>query len=321
MTREEAVALLDRPAAEIFGADEREAQRRYRRLARLLHPDTGADPAAFARLTDKWRAHTGGTVLTTRRGAYRVGARIARGDVADLFALTGEDGTEALLKLPRDPADGDLMDREASALRRLAEQGDPRYLPYVPRLVESIRHDGRRGAILSRHEGFHTLAEVAAARPGGLDPRDAAWMWRRLLVALGFAHRAGVVHGAVLPGHVMIHPELHGLVLVGWGQSVTDPPGRIPLVVDAWASLYPPEITGSPKAEEPGTPAFDLFMATRCMTHLMGPLAPAPMRAFARGCTNPSPHRRPDDAWALLGEFDELLERLYGPRVFRPFTL
>ncbi|ROO83751.1 hypothetical protein EDD29_1260 [Actinocorallia herbida] len=319
MTPDEALALLDRPAAEIFGADEREARRRYHRLARLLHPDTGADATAFARLTAKWHAHTGGTVLTTRRGAYRVGARVARGDVADLFAVEDLSGAGGglLLKLPRDPADSDLMDREATALRRLAERGDPRYLPYVPRLVESIKHDGRRGAILSRDEGFHTLAEVAAARPGGLDPRDAAWMWRRLLVVLGFAHRAGVVHGAVLPGHVMIHPEMHGLVLVGWGQSVTDPPGRVPLMVDAYAADYPPEIV----AREPVTAAADVFLATRCMTALMGPLLPPPMRAFARGCTQPSPRLRPADAWALLGELDELLDRMYGPRVFRPFTL
>jgi hypothetical protein len=30
---------------------------------------------------------------------------------------------------------------------------------------------------------------------------------------------------------------------------------------------------------------------------------------------------RPQDAWRLLAEFDELLERLYGPRTFRPFAM
>ncbi|MDX6744739.1 molecular chaperone DnaJ [Actinocorallia sp. A-T 12471] len=380
MTTAEALALLDLPAAEIFGPDPREARRRYHALARLLHPDTthpgelrpssaercrcgrpgdarpsgpehgrpfdaqgsadasererpgdgrgpecgcraadeGGDAGAFARLTAKWRAYTGGTVLTTRRGAYRVGARVARGDVADLFEVTEDSGAAGLLKLPRDPGDSDLMDRESAALRRIAERGDPRFLPYVPRLVESVRHDGRRGTITSRNEGFHTLAEVAKARPGGLDPRDAAWMWRRLLVALGVAHRAGVVHGAVLPTHVMIHPAEHGLVLVGWGQSVIDPPGRLPLVVDAYATYYPPEAVDPSPAV---TAATDIFMATRCMTALVGPLMPAPMRAFARGCAQAAPQRRPADAWALLKEFDELLDRLYGPRVFRPFTL
>jgi len=41
--------------------------------------------------------------------------------------------------------------------------------------------------------GFRSLAEVRSAFPAGIDPRDAAWMWRRLLVAVGAAHRAGVI--------------------------------------------------------------------------------------------------------------------------------
>ena len=40
-------------------------------------------------------------------------------------------------------------------------------------------------------------------------------MWRRLLVAVGAAHRAGVIHGAVLPEHVMIHPPEFDELLEG----------------------------------------------------------------------------------------------------------
>jgi serine/threonine protein kinase len=314
-------ALLDRPAAEIFGPDPAEAVRVYHRLARLLHPDTGADGSAFTRLAAKWRAYGRGETATvsTRQRTYRVGAKLARGDLADLFEAA-HDGGSAVLKLPRDPADNDLMRREAAALRQLREEGDPRFLPYVPELVESLRYEGRNGNVLVRLEGFHTLAEVKEARPDGLDPGDAAWMWRRLLVALGFAHRAGVVHGAVLPEHVMIHPEQHGLVLVDWCYSVPsslDPGGRVPALVSGRVSWYPPEVPG----REPASPATDLFLATRCMTDLMGPKIPGPMRNFARGCTLPAQKKRPSDAWSLLKELDELLERLYGPRTFRPFRL
>jgi hypothetical protein len=47
-----------------------------------------------------------------------------------------------------------------------------------------------------------------------------AWMFRRLLVALAIASEAGIVHGAPLPRHVLIHPETHGLVLVDWTAAV-----------------------------------------------------------------------------------------------------
>ncbi|MFC6935148.1 hypothetical protein ACFQHO_35745 [Actinomadura yumaensis] len=217
------------------------------------------------------------------------------------------------------------MRREAAALRRLRAKGDPRYRPYVPHLADSFGHVDavtraeRQGNVLVALDGFRTLAEVRAAYPGGVDPRDAAWMWRRLLVALGHAHRAGVVHGAVLPEHVLVHPEEHGLVLADWCYSVPDddPAGHVPAMVDRHADLYAPEVP----AREPASPATDVHMATRCMTALVGDGAPEPMRAFARGCTLPAQRRRPGDAWRLLAEFDGLLERLYGPRRFRPFTM
>jgi hypothetical protein len=50
-------------------------------------------------------------------------------------------------------------------------------------------------------------------------------------------------------------------------------------------------------------------------------LAPAPVAALARGCMLASPRGRPQDAWQLLGELDDLLGRLYGPRKFRPFAI
>jgi hypothetical protein len=53
----------------------------------------------------------------------------------------------------------------------------------------------------------------------------------------------------------------------------------------------------------------------------MGDRAPAALRRFADGCALPALRARPDDAWRLLGELDDVLERLYGPRKFRPFIL
>jgi hypothetical protein len=87
--------------------------------------------------------------------------------------------------------------------------------------------------------------------------------------------------------------------------------------VTRYAGWYPPEVP----ARERASAATDIYMATRCMTHLMGDKAPKPMRSFAQGCLAARQRRRPDDAWRLLAEFDELLERLYGPRRFRPFTM
>ncbi|HEY0696284.1 MAG TPA: serine/threonine protein kinase [Micromonospora sp.] len=306
---------------ELFGADD--PRQRYRRLAAVLHPDHtgGADDAqrraataAFVTLTDRWRAYQAVTV-----NGHRLREPAHTGDLADLYQV----GDDQLLKLPRDPANNDLMLREQVALRRIERDGDPRYLPYVPRLVEAFRHRDRttgaehRVSVLATVPGLHSLAEVMRRRPGGLDPRDAAWMWRRLLVALGLAHRAGVVHGAVLPDHVLIEPAAHGVVLVDWCYSVVDPGDTVPALVPAFADWYPPEV----RQRRPPGPGTDIAMATQCMTALVGADLPRALRTFADGCAQPRLDARPDDAWRLLGELDEVLERLYGPRTFRPFHL
>lgn len=311
LTTADAIALIEAATepSRLFGAD---AARSYRRLARLTHPDACAADAraacAFARLTMLWQRH---------QGVVGTGAIVARGDVANLYQMRG-----GLLKLARDPADNDLLDRESATLTLIRREAQRRFWSYFPRLVEVQRvrdpRSGteRRGNLIAALDGFRSLADVRAAYPGGVDPRDAAWMWRRLLVAIGVAHRAGVIHGAVLPEHVMIHPDEHGLVLIDWCYSGR-PCEPLPAIVGRYRDWYPPQVL----AGQAAGPDCDIWLATRCIAELVGGAMPRQLAAFARGCVLASPARRPDDAWRLLGELDELLGRLYGPRRFRPFAI
>nr|WP_296066512.1 hypothetical protein [uncultured Actinoplanes sp.] len=201
MRFEDAVTLIDQAARfDALVAGHRSESDAYRKLVKLVHPDAVSAPRkvaatnAFARLSR----------LYAERGSLS-------GDIADLFRQG-----DRLLKIPRSPRDNDMMTAEAEALRKLRADGDPRFRPYAPELLDSFTHEdaGRRRRVvnvLERLDGFVPLSEVH-----DLDPRDAAWMWRRLLVALGWAHRAGVVHGAVFEEHVLIHPAEHGVVLVDW---------------------------------------------------------------------------------------------------------
>jgi hypothetical protein len=276
-------------------------------IVKIVHPDVApADrrataTAAFARLSALWAGN---------------GRVVASGDIAELYAMDGD----TLLKLPRRPGDNDLMRAEAAALAKLAAEGDPRFRAYAPRLIETFTHEDAAGSrrtatVVERLHGFVTLADVRRAYPDGIDARDAAWMWRRLLTGLGWAHRAGIVHGAVLPEHVLIHPAEHGVALVDWCYSVA-PGGTVAAIVAGHRAAYPGEVT----AKRPATAATDIFMATGLMLRLIRK-PPEPLRRFARGCRYDAPRMRPQDAWSLLGEFDELLENLYGPRRFRPFAM
>jgi hypothetical protein len=348
MTLEEVAALLAaREPEDVFGVvgdtlliRRDSAKAVYRRLARACHPDAhGGDARAaevFRALQEMWeralylldhgrygdrRAAT--VTLRTRRATYLVGAKLHSGDFCDLFDLWRDPTTPEILKVARKPTDADLVQNEASVLKRLRRTLDAQWIPYLPEVVDrvGVRASGgivRQANVLGRLDGFYTLEQVRAAYPGGVDPRDLAWMWRRLLAILGAVHRAGVVHAAVDPSHVLIHPAMHGLVLCDWAYSV--PVGERPRAVPtAWRTLAAPELLDG----APTLPEADVYMAARSILHVApgdGEGLPRAMRAHFAACQLDRA-ARPEDAWTLQRMFDDLLGRLYGPRRYRPFAM
>ena len=77
----------------------------------------------------------------------------------------------------------------------------------------------RKANVISLADG-HSLTHLMELFPGGIEFRHIVWMMNRALNAVGFAHDAGVVPGAVIPEHLM-YSESHGLTLVDWCYSVT----------------------------------------------------------------------------------------------------
>ncbi len=332
----------------------------YRRFSRLVHPDLHMNgnyhraEAVFKRLgelyADAERAidannygRTTAVTVKTRRATHVVADLLGYGDLSATYgALSHIGGRErqTFLKVVQRPGDRDLLQTEAIALKRLRGAGtDPDLHPFVTELVDSFVYaetgkPRRQANVLGRLEGFVTLEQIKQAFPGGLDPLHAAWIWRRLLVALGFAHDNNVVHGAVLPSHVMVLPPQHGVVLADWcyaslrDDSHADYP-PIKAIVNRYQKWYPAEV----QAKLAPGPATDLMMAARCMVDVMGGDAltgnlpdrvPRALRAFFKGCLPRALSQRPQNAWQLLGEFDELLARMgppYFPRKFRIFTM
>lgn len=232
---------------------------------------------------------------------------IRQDDFCTVYEGSSPDG-DAIIK---QVADSGLAMNEVFVLNSLNnDEADPRFIPYLPKPLKY----GDDVLVFRKDEGFVTLEDVITAYPDGLDPRDMAWMYRRLLVALGFAHQGGYVHGAVLPQNVLIHPEMHGLILVGWCHATTwdpaDAPNELMSTYPGYANWY-----GSKKA----TPHLDIQMAALIGLELVAnDLEPLPReyKTYFDGATT-----HMDDAWTALEYFDTLLARLYGRRTFRPFSM
>ena len=332
----------------------------FRRLSKVIHPDRYPLPddqqiaqRTMAQLNGLWaearrrirsgsytdQAAAAATIrIISRKRAYDIGMLISMGEVCQRYAchfdLNGA-ARSGIFKIARTPNDNDLVRIEAKVLRHMrADKNFTRLFPFVPEVFDSFLYDDRRTAprqanIISRIENVYSLEEVHAQYPRGVDPKHVAWLWRKLLIALGLAHARGVIHGAVLPSHILIEPDQHGLILDNWVYALPEPIERdahLTAIVSAYEVWYPPEVF----ARQPPAPSLDIFMGTRCMVYLLGgdPITgdvpttvPKAIASFFRGCLLPAPDHRPQQAWNLLNEFTELIERLWGPRIFRPLAM
>lgn len=232
-------------------------------------------------------------------------------------------GEAVVIKVLAAMADGDLLRREWELLRALQAsraEGAAHFLSRLPAPVASglVSSDRPRlSTVYGWKSGFvHTLARVGEVHPRGVPEPVMVWLLKRLLELLGFIHRAGVVHGAVTPDHILVHPRDHGALLIGWTCAQPWEGRGLPFVARPrrWLDLYG-------DARE-ASPALDIQMAVRCVEAAAGWLAPgarrpAPLqRVLERGLSG-----REQDAWALAEALTAASAEVHGPPSWNPLTM
>jgi hypothetical protein len=211
--------------------------------------------------------------------------------------------------------------REAATLSRLhAGDASGKLAPFLPKPAGSLSYAsppdaGQQANVFTYHpeitspEELYSLEEVRVAYPDGVDARDVAWMWRRLLTVLVFVHELRTMHTAVTPDHVLIEPRGHKLVLVGWCGAVR--------VGERSGLDLPPGYAEWRRAGEVAAVSDDVNAAAKTMSYLLGAkVEPAVARHLERAADSTSV-----DAARLLDDFDRMIEALWGPRRFRAFTM
>ena len=270
--------------------------------------------------------------------AFRVGeafwtevAPVARGEIADVVLVESVrwPRQRALCKTLRDARDLPMLEAEARALETLREStvpGADRFATLVPQVVArgvavGGRFRGEATTLLRHVPSFRrTLEDVRAAFPGGMDPHAGVWVWRRLLEVLSFLHRTGVVHGAVLPPHVLVEDGEHGVRLVGYGCAGA-PGAPLAAVLTRHEALYAPETLRSARLARAG----DLVAAARTVAWALGADAtgrpparvPAPLASLLEEA---AAGRAGDDALALRERVGAAGAQAFGAPSFHPIV-
>lgn len=339
----------------------------YRQLAKALHPDSHVGDLAAATLANDLflqletfhqeairRLKSGSygnreplphkaPIILKRK--YVVDRLVCVGDISDVYYSSLESSGKRetmLLKVVRKDDDNDLLRAEASALERLHQRLSPAWATCVPTLLESfLMDDGgpkRRVNVLSRFDGFLDGEEIIKRLPKGVDGRTLAWMWKRLLVLMDWSHKIGLVHGAILPPHVMFYPDndggkardvrKHSIRLVDWCYSVDfEKRTRLSAWVPSYKHLYAPEIL----AKEKLGPWTDLYMGAATMMYLGGvhfgekytgndPDKEKILSSIYE-CLYPDPSKRPQDILKYFRQFTSLLKSIYGAPKFHEFKV
>lgn len=297
-----------------------------RALAALDAPEALEAPALGPALEKVWVAGL----------PYHLLGRLARGESTDVHLATrARRITErVIIKLLRAPDDAELLDREwavITALQKSEAQGAERFSQRIPEPVARgalVRAGHETPALIYRYKsGFHhSLAQVSAAYPSGIEAHHGVWIWRRLLELLGWVHRSGFAHGAVLPQHVILHARDHGADLVGFSCAVRlNSDERLPAVSAAQLAYYPPDLR---EGTHPSA-ASDITMSARVVIGVLGgnpatgalPAAvPEPIATILRAYASLD-RSLTRDAWTLREEVGRAARSAFGPPRYHPFTM
>lgn len=256
------------------------------------------------------------------------------GDFSSVYIGQDSKSRPIIAKVATAPAMNAYLTAEATVIRTLrSKSAASGLLPYLPELVDTVAlteagNVEYRVNVFRHIPGLVSLTDIHQAYPKGLPPEDAAWIWRRLLAQALAANVLGVVHGAIVPDHVLVHPTTREPLHLGWVHSVERPQerqARITTVIDRFRAWYPPEVF----AREIPTHQTDLYMVGKTMIYLAGGDVerntfprhyPTLMKEVVTSLIAEDPHDRPADGHAVMRDFTSRIRQLWGKK-YRPLRL
>ena len=163
---------------------------------------------------------------------YHLMQKLGAGEISQvhLACRVGALPLLATIKLSTAPSAATTYAREAQVSRLLQDLDGDGVGSYFSRLLpEAIaqgvvdENSGKHALVLRHPCGFWgSLAALQERFATGIDPRHAVWIWRRMLEVLNFVHRRGWSHGDLRPEHALVHPQDHGVRLIGWTSAKKD---------------------------------------------------------------------------------------------------
>jgi hypothetical protein len=315
----------------------------FRKLARSCHPDFHPTEPLAAKVFQQLSALKNEADIRVRKGNWgkrlplphcvplKIGKYNAKphpriGDIADLY--TTEGGKE-LIKVARNHDDNDLLRAEIVALKALSKIDGP-IREGVPVLIDNFWIEAtmkREANVITNFSGFVTAQQVHV-KIENVDTRTGVWMFKRILAVLTWTHHFRLVHGAILPPHVMFYPDndggsgvdprKHSIRMIDWCYSVNyEERTRLSSWIPAWQDHYAPELLSKKYIG----PASDIYMAAKLMVYLCGSLWMPALGKILVKCLDSDYKKRYQKAGDVLQDWKEAAAKEYGSPKWIAFNL
>jgi len=235
-----------------------------------------------------------------------------KGDFSLLYKARNSKDENVLIKISSKPSYNPWLEKERIFVRKNKDK-------YIPGIIDSffITDNGRRYQVLVMPyvEGYVSITDILNAYPDGLDPRDAAWIGRRIMGQVVLAKELEVVHTSIIPDHLLVNVHSHDPLHIGWGHSIKEGE-KLSLIISKWKDNYPPEVFDKKRLDE----KTDVFMAGQMMVSLFGKNKyPESVRKVLLKSIDLSPSKRPD-AVKTLSEFTYVIRNEWGKK-YRKFKM
>jgi hypothetical protein len=299
--------------------DEDEAAAEYRRVAKIIHPDICDDPKAgdaFVKLNVMFnKIGTFDATITTKRNTYTVVAKVPTfcGTVNRWRTM------DNFIDIAADPAYNSHLDAEYQTMKLFAKSSEPIWYPDIVENFQ-LKQDGitRKGNVWRIPEGMVQLSTLPK-----LAPTHVVWVWRRLLKVIYLNQELNLIHGAIFPWSIWIHPIDRAVMLTDWRfapELASSYDGWEPMtIVPKGMKARYPQYIAEKKRPQPG---LDIYLAAKAMLGILGDNRHAFLTRFLRGCSLEG--GQPQDPLELREEFDKLLERRgepFFPRRYTPLVI
>lgn len=251
-------------------------------------------------------------IISSKDNDYEIIGSFDTGNLCNVYY-----DSHHVIKIAKSHNDNELLDREKTVLDIFKECGTDILTSTTPKLVESfdirnVSKEKLRVNVLDYYKDYYPLSKIKEKYPDGLDPRHIIWIWKRLLMTLGFVHKENIVHGCINLDNILVNPINHSVMIIDWCYSVTSGSPLV-LIDEKYTGYYTKDVFDKHNV----TSSLDIYMVAKCIEDIINiDNCPKTMYNTIKSGLIVNKSMQYKDAWEMYDLISDLGSHLYGKSKF-----